>query len=318
MTNTKEGSLSNSLCDPFGRRLNNLRISITQKCNLHCFFCHREGEVFPNHEMTVEEISRVTQIACELGLREVKITGGEPLLRSDIAQIVANIAPYAHEISMTTNGVYLAKYAEILHGVGLTRVNISLHSISPSIYQKIAGFNGLSAVKEGLDAAIEHHLEPVKLNMVVLNGINVDEIPKMITFSRKRGLILQLIEFQPIQERSKAYWNRYYYDLSGVEKWLETHAISINKRSMHSRKQYHLVKNGQPTVVEVVKPIHNSAFCQNCTRLRVTSDGKLKPCLLKNDNMVDLLPLIRNGESDEKLREAFKFGVSMRAPYWIE
>jgi cyclic pyranopterin phosphate synthase len=154
--------------------------------------------------------------------------------------------------------------------------------------------------------------------MVVLNGLNVDEIHKMIEFSRECGFILQLIEFQPIQEVSKQYWNQYYYDLSEVEKWLAENAVKIHKRSMHSRKQYHLEQNGKLAIVEVVKPIHNSVFCQNCTRIRVTSDGKLKPCLLKNDNLVDLLPIIRAGEDDEALREAFKLAISLRAPYWKE
>ncbi len=315
---TKESPILNTICDPYGRRLNNIRLSITQRCALNCFFCHREGEFSPSQEMSVEEIVRIARIACEQGMRKVKITGGEPLLRSDVVQIVAKIVPYAREVSMTTNGIHLAEYAEDLHNAGLKRVNISLHSITPQIYQKISGCNSLSNVKDGIEAAIKHHLEPVKINMVVLNGLNVVEIHKMIEFSRECGFILQLIEFQPIQEVSKQYWNQYYYDLSEVEKWLAENAIKIHKRSMHSRKQYHLEQNGKLAIVEVVKPIHNSVFCQNCTRIRVTSDGKLKPCLLKNDNLVDLLPIIRAGEDDEALREAFKLAISLRAPYWKE
>jgi len=313
---TKESSLSNTIYDQYGRRLSNIRLSITQRCALNCFFCHREGEISPSQEMSVEEIVRIARIACEYGMRKVKLTGGEPLLRSDVAQIVAKIVPYASEVSMTTNGIHLAEYAEALYRAGLKRVNISLHSITPQIYQKISRCNSLSNVKAGIEAAIKHHLEPVKINMVVLNGLNVDEIPNMIEFSRKCGFILQLIEFQPIQEDSKPYWNQYHYDLSEVEKWLEEKAIKIHKRSMHNRKQYHLEQNGRLAIVEVVKPIHNSVFCQNCTRLRVTSDGKLKPCLFRNDNLVDLLHLIRAGESDETLREAFKLAISLRAPYW--
>lgn len=315
---TKESPLTNPICDPYGRRLNNLRLSITQRCDLNCFFCHHEGEFSPRQEMCVEEIVRITRVACEQGMRKVKLTGGEPLLRSDITQIVANIAPYANEVSMTTNGVHLAEYAQALHRAGLKRVNISLHSISPQIFQKISGYNLLSKVKEGIKAAIEHHLNPVKLNMVVLNGLNVHEIPKMIEFSRKSGVILQLIEFQPVQEGSRLYWNQHHYDLSGVETWLEKKAIKMHQRSMHSRKQYHLKQKGQLAIVEVVKPIHNAIFCQNCTRLRVTSDGKLKPCLLKNDNLVDLLHLIRTGEDDETLSAAFKNAIALRAPYWTE
>ena len=157
---------SSAICDPFGRLLNNVRMSITQRCDLNCFFCHREGELWPSGEMSVEETVRIARVACELGMRKVKLTGGEPLLRADVAQIVAGIAPYASEVSMTTNGVRLAEYAEALHRAGLKRVNVSLHSITPQSYHKITRGDSLYTVKAGIEAAVAHHLEPVKINMV--------------------------------------------------------------------------------------------------------------------------------------------------------
>ncbi len=312
----RNGKPSSVICDPYGRQLGNIRISITSRCDLDCFFCHREGELCPSGEMSAEEIVRIARIACELGMKKVKLTGGEPLLRPDVTQIIADIAPYACEVSMTTNGVRLAEYAEKLHRAGLKRVNVSLHSITSQNYRKITKGNSLCDVKSGIEAAVANHLEPVKINMVVFKGLNDNEIPQMVEFSKNCGTILQLIEFQPIQVETKHYWERFHCDLSEVETWLEAKAIRIHQRTMHLRKQYTLEDNGQTVIVEVVKPIHNSVFCKNCTRLRITSDGKLKPCLLRNDNLVDILSLIRAGKGDKALMKAFKKAISLREPYW--
>ena len=303
------------LRDPYGRALSSLRISVTQRCNFNCFFCHREGELNPKGEISVNEIKKIANIASDLGMRKFKLTGGEPLLRPEIVDIVRKIRPYAEEVSLTSNGYFLSKYASELKEVGLKRVNISLHSSDPDTFKKITGSNGLSEVKRGIAAAVESDLNPVKINMVVLNGNNVDEIPDMIELTKNLGAILQLIEFQPIQAGTQPYWNQFYYDMREIEEMLESQSKKIHERPLHMRKQYHL-KNGG--VVEVVRPMHNTRFCMYCSRLRLTSDGRLKPCLMRNDNLIDLVSLIRNGETREVLIEAFKEAVSRRAPYWRE
>ena len=312
----KAETLPKILCDKYGRRLNSLRISVTQKCNLGCFFCHKEGETASNNEMTPEEIGKIAKVASELGMKKIKLTGGEPLLRDDLSEIVHKIAPYADEVSLTTNGVLLEKYAQKLHQAGLKRVNISLSSINPETFRKITGKDCGEQVKNSIRAALQSGLYPVKINMVVLRGINVDEIPRAIDFAQEASAILQLIEFQPIQQENIAYWKDFHYDLAPIEDWLESRAVSIEENPLHKRRRYVLEKNGDRVYVEIVRPMHNSGFCHNCTRLRVTSNGKLKPCLLKNDNLVDIISLIRQGAESSILNEAFKKAALLRAPYW--
>ena len=295
--------------------MNNLRISLTQRCNFNCFFCHREGEQNAHDELSVEEVGRLVEIASSLGMRKIKLTGGEPLLREDIVNIVSRITPLVEEVSMTTNGALLEKYAERLHEAGLKRANISLQSLDAEIFKKITGCDDLDDVKKGIEATVECSLEPVKLNVVVLKGLNDREIPQMIEFSKACGAILQLIEFQPIQAGTEQYWKNLYYDLQGVEATLEAKALKVQVRELQRRKQYYL-KDG--AVVEVVRPMHNTDFCRYCTRLRITSDGKLKPCLMRNDNLVDTLPLLREGTNPKTLEAAFREAVSRREPYWRE
>jgi len=304
------------LQDRFGRKLNSLRISMTQKCNLQCFYCHREGEAASNCEMTNEEIARIAEIACELGMKKVKLTGGEPLVRDDLPDIVSEIAEYADEVSLTTNGVLLEEQARTLFNAGLKRVNVSLPSLISARFKEITKKNHLQRVKNGIKAAVQNHLHPVKINMVILNGINVDEIPKAIDFAQEVGAILQLIEFEPIQPENYVHWQKYHYDTVPIENWLKKTALTIQENPLHKRRRYILEKNRDPVSVEVVQPMHNSTFCQNCTRLRVTSDGKLKPCLLRNDNLVDIVSLIRQDANSNELKEAFKKAAILREPYW--
>jgi len=300
------------LRDPYGRPINSLRISLTQSCNFNCFFCHREGESNPRGEATAGEIEAIAATASELGIKTFKLTGGEPLLRSEIVEIVQRINPHADEISMTTNGSLLAEKAADLREAGLKRVNVSLHSGRPEVFRKITGCELFFDVEEGIRAALETGLKPVKLNMVVLNGLNSGEVPGMIEFSRGLGAILQLIEFQPLQLGARE-WDRFYYDLSPVEEMLASRSAEVRERALHRRRQYLLEGGG---VVEVVRPMHNSEFCRFCTRLRVTSDGRLKPCLMRDDNLVEAASILRCGAPREALVEAFSEAVARREPYW--
>jgi cyclic pyranopterin phosphate synthase len=315
-TNTSVSADTQRLCDAYGRCLNNLRVSVTQRCDLNCFFCHREGEDAAGKEMTPTEIAAIVQMACRLGMTKVKITGGEPLLREDIVDIVARIAQHAEEVSLTTNGFLLEEKAGALRDAGLHRVNVSLHALTPAAFKKITGRSGLHRVQRGIVAALTHHLDPVKVNMVVLQGLNDHEIQPMIDFTAHGGAILQLIEFQPVHHENWTPWARYHSDLSAVEGWLAERAFKIQKRPMHHRKQYYLQRDSGVACVEIVKPMHNSEFCRNCTRLRVTSDGKLKPCLLRNDNLVDAVTYVRGRQDWAGLEQAFRRVVTLREPYW--
>lgn len=302
---------SDRLVDPYGRQVNSLRISLTQRCNFDCFFCHQEGESGPNGEVTPDEIEAVVSVAAELGINKIKLTGGEPLLRDDVVEIVRRISPYVDEVSMTTNGYMLKEKACDLREAGLKRVNISFHSTDPEKFCKIIGRESVQAVREGIEEAIRCGLSPIKLNMVVMNGINDMEIEDMIAFSRETGVTLQLIEYQALEKGVEEY-DSYHFDLKSLEEQLAARSQSIVEREMHRRKQYHLKGGG---IVEVVRPMHNSEFCAYCTRLRMTSDGHLKPCLMREDNHLEAVSLMRNGGREE-LVEAFKEAVAAREPFW--
>ncbi|RJS89328.1 GTP 3',8-cyclase MoaA [Candidatus Bathyarchaeota archaeon] len=302
------------LKDPYGRPLESIRISVTQRCNLNCFYCHREGESsLHRDEMTPEEIQRIVSIAASFGLSKVKITGGEPLLREDILEIVSRIhdTPGIEEVSMTTNGILLSDYAYELRKAGLARVNVSLDTLVRELFRRITGMDALRSVTLGIERAKDAGLHPVKVNMVLLKGLNENEVMSMIDFARRNGVILQIIELEAPKEDDL--YRRYHVSLDSVEALLEGMAEEIIVRRMHHRRKYHLRGGGE---VEVVKPMHNTEFCRHCNRIRVTSDGKLKPCLFRNDNLVDILGPMRRGASQDELKELFLEAVRRREPYF--
>jgi cyclic pyranopterin phosphate synthase len=306
------------LTDNYGRPLLNLRIAITQRCNLRCDYCHKEGEEIGScsrgtaEEMTVDEIVRIARIAISLGIARIKLTGGEPLMRKDLCEIVKGIAtiPHLKDLSMTTNGTMLGFQAQELRACGLRRVNISLPTLNAETYSKLTEGRIENAL-DGVKAAVAAGLYPVKLNMVILNGVNVDAVPEMMDFARQTGTILQLIELDPINVDA-AYYSVYHKFLDEHEEMLRQKALKVEtRRFMHNRRIYHLPE----VTVEVVHPIENRDFCMHCTRLRVTSDGKLKPCLMRNDNVMDILTPMRSGASDEELKELFVRVNELREPY---
>ena len=305
-----------NLTDNCGRPLLNLRISITQRCNNRCLFCHREGEVkranASAEKMSVEEIVRISKIAVSLGIARIKLTGGEPLMRNDLPEIISGISaiPGLKDLSLTTNGLLLEGVAKELRKRGLKRVNISLPSINPETYRKLTSGN-LEQAEKGVQAAVEAGFCPVKLNMVILQDVNEGDVSDMIEYAKQTGTVLQLIELDPINVTSN-YYQTHHRSLEEQEEMLREKAETIEKRPfMHNRLIYHL-----PNVtVEVVHPIENSDFCMHCTRMRVTSDGKLKPCLMRNDNLTDILTPIQNGASDEQLKQLFAEANSLREPF---
>ena len=301
--------------DNCNRPVLNLRISVTQKCDKHCPYCHREGESTPSALMTVDEIVRIVRIGISLGISRVKLTGGEPLLRKEIVEIVQGIAGIEglKDISMTTNGTHLKGLAKDLKAVGLGRVNVSLPTLDPDVYNDVMGGN-LQDALDGVRAAVEAGLHPVKLNMLVLKNVNDGEIEKMIQFTAQTGTILQMIELEPIN-LGKAYYERHHLGLDEIEQTLKKLASeTIVRKYMQNRRVYILPKGK----VELIRPIENTEFCANCTRIRVTSDGKVKPCLMRTDNLVDLLTPMRNGADDKKLKEIFVEAVKRREPYYKE
>ncbi len=295
------------LIDRFNRKITNLRISVTDKCNLNCFYCHKEGFLSKGcDELSPGEIATIAQAFKDLGIKKVKITGGEPLVRRDIVEIITEM-PKFEEISMTTNGILLERYAMDLKESGLNRVNVSLDSLVPEKYRKLSGGGKLEYVLAGLEAAVEAGLVPVKVNMVVMKGINEDEVDDIIHFLSKYNrddvkVILQLIELLKLPGLEN-----YWFDIGCIEKRISAVAKDVRVRKMQKRRQY-LLDEG---AVEFVRPMDNTEFCYNCNRIRVTCDGKIKPCLLRNDNLVDA-----RGLKGEELKQKILEAVSLREPYF--
>jgi GTP 3',8-cyclase len=303
------------LKDNCGRPLLNLRVAVTRKCNLRCSYCHGEGEQKSEHfnnEMTAEEITRVIRIAVSLGVKGMKLTGGEPLMRRDIVEIVVKAAAIhgLDDLSMTTNGTLLSHLAHDLRKAGLKRVNISLPTLDTEIFHKLTGGEVKDAVS-GVKAAVAAGLRPVKLNMLLLRGVNDSSVSQMVEFAKETGTILQLIELEPINIDDTFYFANH-EPLDRYSEMLKEKAVKVEtRRFMQNRQVYHL----PDVIVEVVRPIENTEFCLHCSRLRITSDGKLKPCLMRNDNLTDILTPLRNGANDEQLTELFKLANQHREPF---
>ena len=289
------------LKDAYDRPVSNLRISLTPQCNLSCIYCHREGEKKIGQQLSAAEIAEILRAASTFDIRSVKFTGGEPLLRDDLTEIIGSV-PAGMESSLTTNGTLLADIASDLREAGLRRVNVSLDSLNPETYRKITGTDKLSDVLDGITAALDAGLTPIKLNTVVLKGVNDHEVDDFLAFVRgNRDLVLQLIELMNFNDCN------FHGDMNGLEGDLASRSKQIITRRMHHRKKYCL----DGAEVEVVRPLHNTEFCAFCNRLRVTSDGKLKPCLLRTDNHIDI-----RGKSGNELEELFRKGVSLREPFY--
>ena len=290
-----------TLVDCFGRKATGLRIALTARCNLRCIYCHHEGEVSHEGEISADMVASIARAAADLGMHAIKFTGGEPLMRKDLEHLISQI-PEGLDTSMTTNGIFLADRAQPLAEAGLGRVNVSLDSLKPKVFRSITGCRegDLERVIAGIDCAKDAGLEPIKMNVVVLRK-NENEIPELIEFARQKGMILQLIELLDLKGLGIS------GDIEGIERGLQASADRVLTREMHRRKKYFL----DGAEIEVVRPMDNTEFCANCTRLRITSDGKIKPCLLRNDNLVNI-----DSCDCERIKELLKAANARREPYF--
>ena len=290
--------------DPFHRPIKSLRISLTRKCNLKCLYCHEEGELrsAQPYEISVAEIAKIARICYNEGATKVKFSGGEPLLRKDLSKVIKALPPF-EDISMTTNGQLLEERIGDLER--LDRINVSVDTFNPATYRKLTG-GDIDNVLRGLDAALEAGLTPIKINMVVMDGVNDHEIGEMIRYVRGKEMVLQLIELMDFKKRSELRGS----NLRVIESTLEGLSDRTTTNTLHKRKKFE-INNAE---IEIVRPIDNTEFCMNCNRLRVTSDAKLKPCLLRNDNLVDVRGI--DQVSDARALELIMKAVKRREPYY--
>jgi cyclic pyranopterin phosphate synthase len=297
------------LVDGYGRDVTDIRISVTNRCNFGCVYCHDEGlgpiaRPGSAHadEITPDDIERFLRIAREFGIRSVKFTGGEPLVRNDLEEIISRSVRHIADVSLTTNGSMLEARAEGLRNAGLKRVNVSVDSLDSKAFREIRR-GSLAPVLRGIRSAIRTGLTPVKLNMVVFRR-TLPYVPALIDYvGGGAGLRLQLIQFMPELAGARS-WS---VDMDELKGWLERQAERVLVREMHHRKIY-LVRGAE---VEVVDPVYNPEFCMNCHRIRVTHRGELKGCLNRND---DLIPT--RGLNDDELRAAYREVVAQRVPYY--
>lgn len=297
------------LSDAFGREVSDIRISVTKRCNFSCVYCHDEGQgptARPGHidpeEMSVDEIERIVRLAREIGIRSVKYTGGEPLVRPDLEEIVDRSVRHIPDVSLTTNGSMLERRAEPLRDSGLKRVNVSIDSLDPTEFRSIRG-GALAPVLRGIRSALRVGLKPLKLNLVVFRS-TLHNIPAMVDYvGAEDGLTLQLIQFMPELVAHRDWM----VDIAEVRAWLEAHASRVLVREMHHRRVYLFDR----TEVELVDPVGNAEFCANCHRIRVTHRGELKGCLNRSD---DLVPT--RGLDDDGVRAALRHVITQRMPYY--
>jgi len=304
--------------DGFGRETTGVRISLTDRCNFDCVYCHNEGlgdtrgPMEPvDAEMSTDDVVRFLEVADEFDIRKAKFTGGEPLLRDDLEEIVRR-TPEGIDTSVTTNGTFLPERAEGLVEAGLERVNVSQDALSPEAFQEVTKSTAYDEVMAGIDAALEAGLDPVKLNMVVFEH-TAGYVPEMVDHvAENEGLQLQLIEYMP-ELAGRPEWA---VDIDRVHGWLEGQADRVERREMHGRQRY-FVGEDDPDLpggmVEIVDPVGNADFCANCHRVRVTHEGYLKGCLNRNDDLKSM------GEMTKpEIRETFRQTVDERVPYYGE
>ncbi len=298
-----------SRIDPFGRPVRSIRISVTDTCDLSCYYCHNEGQTPNGNLMSPEEIERILKISSKIGIRKVKLTGGEPLLRKDILDIVERASIHMGEVSITTDGTRLSELAQSLKQAGLARVNVSLDTFDPARYERITGKNVLSIVLEGIHEAVRTGLDPVKINIVALPDSTPEDLLATIQGVWDLGAVPQLIELVRKDDN--------FTSLSGMESAIAAKALGVKERRIHRRRKYVMLDGeGVERELELVRPMHNTEFCANCTRLRVTSGGMIKPCLMHNEDLVDILTPIRNGAGDDELVALFEEAIGYRKPYW--
>jgi cyclic pyranopterin phosphate synthase len=300
------------LIDTFGRKHNNLRISVTDRCNLRCTYCMPEEVVFMDRAelLTFEEIAHFVRVAVPLGIDKVRLTGGEPLMRRDIPKLVALVAavPGIKDIGLTTNGILLAEQAQALYDAGLRRINVSLDTLDPARFRQLARRDGLDRVLAGIDAAKRAGFDPVKVNAVSIRGITEYEVVPLARYARAHGLELRFIEYMPIGaetwERDKVYFAHEILEQLTREFGPLTPAEDGDPRAPAQEWVYSDGGGRMGIIASVSRP-----FCLSCNRIRLTADGKLRNCLFALTE-VDIKQYLRPASDDAALAEAIRQNVA--------
>ncbi len=303
--------MTERLTDTFGRVHNNLRISVTDRCNLRCTYCMPEEVVFMDKGelLTFEEIARFVQVAVPLGINKVRLTGGEPLMRRDLHRLVELVAaiPGIKDIGLTTNGLLLAAQAKVLYDAGLRRINVSLDTLRPETFRQLTRRDGLDKVLEGIEAVKEAGFDPVKINAVSIRGVTESEVVPLVRYARANGLELRFIEYMPIGadhwERGKVYFAHEIMEQIEQEVGPLLPAKDYDRRNPAMEFEYADGGGRVGFIASISRP-----FCLSCNRIRLTADGKLRNCLFALDEM-DVKGLLRGGAGPEEIQQVMRDNV---------
>ncbi len=293
------------LLDGFGRRIEYLRLSVTDRCDLRCTYCMPEGfkdYEEPEHWLTFDDIERLLAVFARLGLKRVRLTGGEPLLRRNVADLAQRLAavPGIEDLSLSTNGTQLAKHAVRLRRSGVTRLNVSLDSLDRDRIRAICRRDVLPQILDGLEAARSESFRLIKINMVAMQETGEDEIDAMVDYCRERGFVLRLIEAMPVGETGR---KARFLDLQPIQERLRSRFGLVDGVVPGGGPARYLVSPDGHFQIGFISPM-SQHFCGTCNRVRLSVDGTLFLCLGQND-VVDFRRLLRSGCSDAELEEAF-------------
>jgi cyclic pyranopterin phosphate synthase len=302
------------LKDRFNRAIDYMRISITDRCNLRCIYCMPSEGITPiEHKeiLTYEEIIRVVRVASRLGVRKVRITGGEPLGRKNVFFLLSSIKkiPGIEDLSITTNGILLERHAADLAAAGVDRVNVSLDSLRPERYKEITRGGDINLVLRGMEAAKEAGLKPLKINMIPIKGLNSDEIKDFARITLDTDYHVRFIEFMPFG--THGFWSHQkYISCDEIRSIVETIGpITPVKARKNGPSRYFRFNNAIGVIGFISAITHH--FCEDCNRLRMTSDGRLRPCLF-SETEIDLKPSLRHRDSDEELERLLRLAIEVK------
>lgn len=291
-----------ALTDKFGRQITDLRISVTDRCNFRCVYCRSanpENHLAEHKLLSWSELERLARILVGLGIRKVRVTGGEPLVRNGVETFISSLrAMGVQDLSLTTNGQLLAERCDRLVAAGLNRINISLDSLDRVKFEKITRTRSFDRVMAGIDAAQASPLRPVKVNAVLVRGINDDEVEGFAEFARERDLIMRFIEFMPL-DADRAWTRDLMVPAAEVKRRIEARwpLVPVQHERSETARKYRFA-NGRGEI-GLIAPV-TQPFCGFCSRIRLTADGKLRTCLFSKEDH-DLRDLLRGGTGDDEV-----------------
>jgi cyclic pyranopterin phosphate synthase len=302
--------------DAYNRPISYLRISVTDRCNLRCIYCMPpEGVPWRSHDdiLRYEEIETIVQAAADLGITKIRLTGGEPLVRPGVVDLVRLLSriPGIDDLAMTTNGILLSRYAADLAGAGLQRVNVSLDTLRPERFRRITRRGQLEDVLVGMEAAREAGLEPIKINTVVIRGMNDDEVVDLAQKTMETGWNVRFIEMMPVGNGTLADgdWRERVVTAREIRQRIESVLGELEPAKISTgngpARYYHLP--GAEGTLGFITPI-SEHFCYQCNRLRLTADGQLRPCLL-SDHEIDLRTPLRQGATVAQIKDLLLQGI---------